>query len=437
MTLADGYSMTDLRQTRRDEVLELDQWAFPSSAPDAALPLPLTWERTHGVMTSPPVQAEELADGKPPTGRGQLVAMHTSYPFSAFPVPGGDVPAAGLSWVGVHPQHRRRGLLSAMIDKHLADCVDRGEVASVLTATEPAIYGRFGYGIATQTLRMTIPRGARLIPVEGADDLTVRIETMDADEHGSLLHDLHRRAGRQPIAGSSINRPGWAARETDELKTVYLSDHPSQRGGREPLRIAIVERDGEPRGYTTLRRKVDWTPAGPRGTVSTGEVVALDPAAAHRLWSTILDLDLTHETVPFMLPVDDAITSLLVDLRAAAPTIVDHVWVRLVDVPRALTARTYASELDVTLRVTDPRLPANDGTWRLTATAFETAEVTSTDRAPDLSLDVKELGGAYLGGTSLAALALAGRVREHTHGALARASTAFGWPVPPACSWNF
>lgn len=436
MTLADGYSLTALPQTRRDEVLELDQWAFPAPAPDPALPLPLTWERTHGVVTSSPVQAEEHAGEKPTTERGQLVAMHTSYPFSAFPVPGGEVPAAGLSWVAVHPQHRRRGLLSAMIDKHLADCLDRGEVVSVLTATEPAIYGRFGYGIATQTLRMTIPRGARLIPVEGADGLTVRIETLDADVHGPLLHDIHQRAGRQPIAGSSINRPGWAARETDELRAVYLSDHPSQRGSREPLRIVIVERDGEPRGYTTLRRSVDRTPAGPRGTVSTGEVVALDPAAAHSLWSTILDLDLTHETVPFMLPVDDAITSLLVDLRATAPTILDHLWVRLVDVPRALAARTYASDLDLTLRVTDSRLPSNDGTWRLTATAFETAEVTSTDRAPDLSLDVKELGGAYLGGTSLAALALAGRVREHTPGALARASTAFGWPVPPACSWN-
>lgn len=430
MTLPDGYAMTDLPQTRRDEVLELDQWAFPSSAPDAEVPLPLTWERTHGIVANSSMAGT-------PEDRERLVAMHTSYPFSTFPVPGGQMPVAGLSWVGVHPQHRRRGLLSAMIDKHLADCVDRGEVASVLTATEPAIYGRYGYGMATQTLRLTIPRAAALHPVEGADGFTVRIETLEAAIHGPVLHDIHQRAGRQPITGVSINRPGWAARETEELKTVYLSDHPSQRGGREPLRIALVERDGEPRGYTTLRRKVDWTATGPRGTVSTGEVVALDPAAAHTLWSTLLNLDLTHEAVPFMLPVDDVITSLLVDLRAAAPKIVDHVWVRLVDVPRALAARTYSSDLDVTLRVTDPRLPANTGTWRLTATAFDTAEVTTTDQAPDLTMTVTELGAAYLGGTPLASLAIAGRIHEHTSGALAHTSTAFGWPIAPACSWNF
>lgn len=435
MTLPDGYALTDLPETRRDEVLELNQWAFASAAPEADPPLPLTWERTRGVAASQPGQVGQT--GSEGTPQGQLVALHSSYPFSSFPIPGAEVPVAGLTWVGVHPQHRRRGLLSAMIDQHLADCVDRGEVASVLTASEPAIYGRFGYGMATQTLRLTIPRGAALHPVDGSDRLTVRIETLDAAVHGPIVHDIHVRAGRQPIAGPTINRPGWATRETDELKTVYLSDHPSQRAGREPLRIVIVESDGEPRGYTMLRRKVDWTPTGPRGTVSTGEVVTLDPAAAHKLWSTILDLDLTHEIVPFMLPVDDAITSLLVDLRAAAPRVADHVWLRLVDVPRALAARTYSSDLDVTLRVTDPRLPANDGTWRLTAAAFGSAEATRTDRTPDLSLTVAELGAAYLGGTTLASLAVAGRVWENTPGSLGRASTALGWPVAPACSWNF
>ena len=138
-----------------------------------------------------------------------------------------------------------------------------------------------------------------------------------------------------------------------------------------------------------------------------------------------------------MLPVDDAISSLLVDVRAATPRITDHVWVRLVDVPRALATRSYSSDLDLVLRVTDPRLPANDGTWRLSATAFGSAEVTPTDSVPDLSLTVAELSAAYLGGTSLASLAIAGRVSDHGPRSLGRTSPAFGWPVPPACSWNF
>lgn len=439
MPLPDTYTLVDLPESRRDELLEIDRWAFPTSVSEddaKKLPLPLTWDRTRGVVVETPDPTAVPIDGAVPV-RQTLVAIHSSYPFSHFPVPGAEIPVSGLTWVGVHPQHRRRGILSAMIDQHFADCVARGETVSALTAAEAGIYGRFGYGPAAHDLRLTVPRGATLRPVAGSEDLTVRIETLDPAVHGETVHDLHLRAGRQPTAAAGINRPGWATRETDALKTVFLDDPAAYRNGREALRIVIVEADGEPRGYTTFRRKVDWGHTGPRGTVSAGEVVALDPAASHRLWSTILDLDLTHEIEPFMIPVDDPITSLLVDPRAAAPRLADNVWVRLVDVPGALAARTYTTDLDVVLHVTDDRLPANQGSWRLTATAFGEATVTKTDDVPDLSLSVAELGAAYLGGTSLAALATAGRVEEHTDGALLRTASAFGWPVAPVCSWVF
>lgn len=439
MTLPDGYSVIDLPESRRDELLEIDRWAFPSSMSEEdaqKLPLPLTWDRTRGVVVETPDPDAVPIDGAVPV-RQTLVAIHSSYPFSHFPVPGAEIPVSGLTWVGVHPQHRRRGILSAMIDQHLADCLDRGETVSALFAAEAGIYGRFGYGLAAHDLRLTVPRGATLRPVDGTAELTVRIETLDPAVHGETIHDLHLRAGRQPTAAAGVNRPGWATRETDELKTVHLDDPAALRNGREARRVVIVEKDGEPRGYTTFRRKVDWTQTGPRGTVSTGEVVALDPAASHRLWSTVLDLDLTHELEPFMIPVDDPITSLLVDPRAASPRLADNVWVRLVDVPGALAARTYTTDLDVVLHVTDDRLAANQGSWRLTATAFGESSVTRTDDSPDLSLSVTELGAAYLGGTSLAALAAAGRVEEHTDGALLRTASAFGWPVAPVCSWVF
>lgn len=439
MALPDGYTQIQLPESRRDELIELDHWTFPSPVDPAEskkLPLPLTWERTRGVVVETPDPDAVPIDGAVPV-RQSLAAIHSSYPFSRFPVPGAEIPVAGLTWVGVHPQHRRRGILSAMIDQHFADCVERGETVSALFAAEAAIYGSFGYGLAAQDLRLTVPRGATLRPVAGSEDLTVRIETLDPAVHGELVSDLHARAGRQPTPASGINRPGWATRETDELKTVHLDDPAAFRNGREPRRIVVVESDGEPRGYTTFRRKVDWGHTGPRGTVSTGEVVGLDPAATHRLWSTILDLDLTHEIEPFMIPLDDPIASLLVDPRAAAPKIADNVWVRIVDVPGALAARTYTTDLDLVLHVTDPRLPTNEGSWRLTATAFGPATVVRTDDAPDLSLSVTELGAAYLGGTSLAALASAGRVEEHTDGSLLRAASAFGWPVAPVCSWVF
>ncbi|MFC7878194.1 enhanced intracellular survival protein Eis [Isoptericola sp. NPDC057391] len=422
-----GYRSRPLTADDRAALLDLDTWAFPDPHALAEfddLPLPLTWERTVGVEPE-----DAPGDG--------LAAIHASYPFSRFPVPGATLPTAGLTWVGVHPQHRRRGLLTAMIDQHLEECRRRGEPLSALFAAETAIYGRFGYGKAADDQRLTVPRGAALRDVAGAADHTVRIEHADRARHGDLVARLHRAPGL-PDGPTGINRPGWATRETEELWASYWADPKSFRAsGRESLRIVVVERDGEPRGYATFRRSLDWQVTGPRGTVHLGDVVALDAAAARALWGVLLDLDLMSSTDPFLLPVDDAVMSLLVDPRAAGARVTDNVWVRVVDVPGALAGRRYQADVDVVLGITDARLPDNAGSWRLRSTAFGPASCERTDDAPDLELDVRELGAAYLGGTSLASLAGAGLVSERAPGALARASAAFGWPVAPGCGWVF
>jgi len=423
--LPDGYRFRDLKPDNLREVLDIDGWAFPSSVSFEDLEkgnLPLTWERTVGV------EAE---------GHDGLVALHASYPFTEFQVPGGTLPTAGLTWVAVHPQHRRRRLLTGMIDLHMARCRERGEPLSALFAAETAIYGRFGYGRAANDLRLIVPRGAALRDVPGVSDHTVRVEHATRERHGELVARLHRTAGEDPTGGGGVNRPGWALRQTEELQAQFWDDLPAFRHGAETRRIAIVERDGEPRGYCLFRRRLDWQPTGPRGTVRTGEVIALDAAAARALWGVLLDFDLMSETTPFMLPTDDVITHLLVNPRAADPRVTDNVWVRLVDVPTALAGRRYAADVDVVLGVRDDRLPDNAGSWRLRATAFGEATCERTDAAADVELDVRELGSAYLGGVSLASLAGAGLVVGRTPGALSTASTAFNWPVAPMCSWVF
>ncbi|WP_418277397.1 GNAT family N-acetyltransferase [Isoptericola jiangsuensis] len=428
--LPPGYRFRTLDPADKAAAARLDAWAFPTGVPledHDALPSPLTWERTVGV--------EVTGDD----GEVSLAAIHSSYPFSRFEVPGATLPTAGLTWVGVHPQHRRRGLATAMIDRHLARCRERGEALSALFAAEYAIYGRFGYGKAADDVRLTIPRGARLRDVPGAADHTVRIELADAERHGALVDAVHRAAGRGP-GGVGVNRPGWATRETDELQARLWDDPPAFRGGQEPRRIVVVEHGGEPRGYALLRRTLEWLPTGTSGTVSVNEAVALDAAAARALWGVLVDLDLMTETRTFVLAPDDPVLTLLENPRAAAQQRVDNVWVRLVDLPVALAGRQYAADVDVTLAVTDARLPANAGVWRLRATAFGPASCEPVDGAAaeaDLALDVRELGAAYLGGTSLAVLGTAGLVTERAPGALAAASTAFGWPVAPVCSWVF
>ncbi|WP_448629789.1 GNAT family N-acetyltransferase [Cellulomonas soli] len=405
-------------------VLDLDTWAFPGTVPVEELagwPFPLTWDRAWGVRG---------ADD------GPLLAMHGSYPFSEFPVPGATLPVSGLTWVGVHPQARRRGILSSMIDRHLTDCLDRGEAVSALFAAEAAIYGRFGYGSAADDVRVTLPRQAALLEVPGSADHTVRIELADQERHGALVAELHRAAGA--AAGGGLGRPGWPTRETPQLEASFWADPPAWRDGAESLRILVVERDGRPRGYTLFRRKPSWEAAGPRGTVRVREVAALDAPAAHALWSRLLDLDHMATVETGMLAPDDAVLSMLVDSRAAQRRLTDNVWVRLVDVPAALRGRRYAGDVDVTLAVRDGRLSQNTATWRLRADAFgDHVQVERTHEPAALAMDVRELGAAYLGGRTLTALAAAGLVEVREPAALGAASAAFSWPVAPVSSWVF
>ena len=424
MTRADHLrqsgAMTDvvaLGPDRLRDILDVDTWGFPSPHTlDEQLgwpsPTPLPWGRTYGV--------------EDPTQPGRLAAFHTSYPFANTPVPGARMRVAGLTWVCVHPQFRRQGLLRTMMDAHFAHCLERGEAVSMLYAAEPVIYGRFGYGLGARQVTLTIPRGAALRPVDTAG-LTVRIEHFDFDTHGALVARLH----------GAIDRPGWVTRPTDAHQRSFLSEVPMRKGDFETLRILVVERDGEPVGYALFRRRFAWGTGGAAGTVRVVEVAAEEPSIAQVVWSRMVDFDLTTQVVTPQLAADDPLFSMLVDYRATKPLIQDNLWVRLVDLGAALAGRRYQADVDVVLDVTDDVLAANAGRWLVRAVEGQAPEVARTDRTADLALDVRELGAVYLGGISLVELAAAGLVTELTQGSLAHASLAFGWRRAPVASWVF
>jgi predicted acetyltransferase len=415
----EGFSDVVVSSEMAAEILALDTWAFP--APQSIEELlgwasPLEWTRARAVRSD---------------RRGTLAAMHASYAFSHFPVPGATLPAAGLTWVGVHPEFRRRGLLTSMIATHLADCRERKEVLSVLTASEPAIYGRFGYGMATQTVSVSVPRGAALRPVAGSDRVEVAFEVFDRAKHLDLVAELHQRYGALPPG-----RPGWASRETTQLQESFAEDPESLRDGFEAMRILLASTDGEPTGYALFRRKLDWTATGPAGEVSVREIVGLDPATRHALWSRLLNIDLTRTVNARSVLRDDPLLSLLVDLRATQPKVSDNVWVRLVDAPTALRGRRYAAPLDLAITVTDALIAENNGSWHLHADAFSDDVVVSPAAHGEINLDVRELGALYLGGTSANALQLAGLLTGPPE-KVQQLTSAFSWPLQPGCSWIF
>lgn len=336
-------------------------------------------------------------------------------------VPGGaSVPVAGVTMVSVAATHRRRGILTSMMRRQLDDVRSWGEPLAVLTASEPMIYGRFGYGIATMATTAEIDTDrVRIAVPAGTDDVRLRFADPAAVRDQCEAVYARQVAGRP---GMLARRPGW--------EDLPLLDPESERQGASPLQCVVAERDGEVVGYTRYFNKPDWDVFGPKGEIRLRDLEALDPAAYAALWRFLFDIDLTGKVKVRSRPVDDAWQHLVSDIRRCAVRQRDSLHVRLVDLGAALEARTYQTPVDVVFEVADAFCPWNEGRWRLTGDA-KGASCKRTEEAADLALSVRELGAAYLGGVSLTSLAAAGRVREVRPGALAEASTAFGSAMAP------
>lgn len=420
MKKAEGYQSITVPESRLDEFFQVVQWAFvgewlPEDRQDYVDALPT--ERARGL---------EITDER--RGQvGELAAVHASFGTDMVTPGGRRVPTAGLSWLGVHPSHRRRGLMTSMMHDHFRRCLDRGEAVTALYAMEAEIYARFGYGMGAQTVKASIPRGPRMWAVDGVDELTVRLERADFDAHDQLVTDLQAK----------LTRPGTILNPEGSGRNARFTDPVGNRNGYEKWRIAIVEDRGEPVAYAFFRRKANSEVGIHDGVCQVREHGSLSPAASQRLWQTLTDFDLVGTTHTENLATDDPLLYQLKDARGARSKIIDNLWVRLLDVPTALHSREYFHDCDVTFELTDKHVPANAGTWRIVVKGPD-ATVTRADAAsPDLSMDVRHLSTVYLGGTSVESLAAAGQIREHTPGQARELAVAMMSPVSPLTNWDF
>jgi predicted acetyltransferase len=350
----------------------------------------------------------------------ELIGTAGAFTFR-MTVPGGaPLGVAGVTMVSVQATHRRRGVLTSMMRRQFDDFRERGEPVAVLTASEPAIYGRFGYGIASHQLRGTVDTArVTLAAPEGVDGVRVRL-VPPAEALQTCEAVYARLVPTRP--GMMARQPGW--------DTQPLVDPPATRGGAGPLLCALAEVEGEVRGYARYSVTPEWSPAGPEGTVNVRDVEALDPVTYAALWRFLGSIDLTEKIGFNNRPTDDPLLHLVSDIRRCRLSFRDGLHLRLVEVGGALEARTYASPVDVVLDVADPFCPWNAGRWRLTGDP-KGASCERTEEPAELALSVKELGAAYLGGFSLRAMSAAGLVRELRPGALAETSAAFRSDLAP------
>lgn len=342
---------------------------------------------------------------------------------------GGTTPVAAVTAVTVSPSHRRRGLLTAMMRHQLEDIRARGtEALAMLYASESAIYGRFGYGMAVPIAELSGQvRELNFRPdVQLGDGSVIHV---DADTLLASAPEIHQRA--------MVQRPGLMERPGPWWDHwIYDSEERRKEAGK--IRFLLHrDADGTASGFAIYRPKSSWTDRGqPNSELQIQEVLAANHQAYAQLWRYLLDMDLVRTVAYDGAAVDEPLLSLVADRRALACQVRDGIYVRLVDVPRALGLRRYAAPVDVVLDVTDEFCPWNTGRWQLRG-GPDGAECESTTAPADIAISVRDLGAVYLGGVSLQALASAGLVRELTPGSVHHAAVAFGWPIAPGVPDDF
>ena len=337
-------------------------------------------------------------------------------------VPGGTIPTVGITGVGVVPTHRRRGVNTALMRRQLDDIRDEGFAIAALFASEGGIYGRFGYGLATFDASVDIET-ARSAFVPGSEgDGRVRLVERDAakDRYLSIFDE------------SRLTRPGAMRMESNWFDYEFAEKH---FGEERKFFFAFHETGKDVDGVAVYTIKHNWSGV-PQNEVELYALDALNSSAYAQMWRFVLDLDLVSKLTAWSRPADEPLLHLLREPRRLNMRLKDGMWVRLLDIPRALTARRYPHDGRIVFDVRDAFCPWNEGRYALDARA-EGATCEQTDDEAELLLTTNELAAAYLGGSTFSQLRRAGRVSEERAGAIGTADAMFAWDPPPWAMLHF
>ena len=366
------------------------------------------WEREQKIL--PPSRALAAYDGDTPVGLTGAYAFDLS-------IPGGELPCAGVTWVGVLPTHRRRGILRDFMRRQLEDVHSWGEPLAALWASEASIYGRFGYGPAAPgVVAKSDPRRFALRD-DPRSSATVRL--VDADEAYRLFPAVYDRF--------RSGRAGLLSRSETWWKELRLADPKEWRRGASHKFYAVAEVEGEAQGYAMYRVKDEWEDGFAKGEVRVVELFGTSAAVELELWRFLHSIDLIAKVEVFSLDPASPLFLNVRDPRALGLRLADALWLRLVDLDAALRARSYRPGESVVLEVTDELCPWNEGRYRVGDDAGRTEDTA------DLALDVGDLAAAYLGAFDFHRLVHAGRADERREGAAEAATQLFRTDLPPYC----
>jgi predicted acetyltransferase len=355
----------------------------------------------------------------------RVVATLRSFPTQLTLPGGGELPVSAVTAVTTTSTYRRRGLASRLVGAELAAARARGEPASILIAAEWGIYGRYGYGPATEHQSWTVDAASarfRQRP-EGT------VEYVDRDVARAAAPEVFERHRRQ--------RPGEIARPPRFWDLDFgILRYPSWPERKPGFHVLARDRHQAVVGVACYEYEEKWALRQPKGEVNVQLFVTAEPVGDALLWYHLISLDLVAAVQVADRPPDDLLPWLLTDARHAQPRErADFLWVRPLDVPAMLAARSYPACGQLVIEVVDEAGPAA-GRYALDA-GPDGASCEPTGRSADLTLGAAALGSVFLGGYPVRTLAAAGLVDEESAGSVSRADALFRSAVTPWCSTSF
>ena len=344
-------------------------------------------------------------------------------------VPGGaTVPMAGVAYMTTSVTHQRQGAFSRMMAQIHETAIERGDIVSGLWASQSHLYSRFGYGLAVNSYDWEIDPSFGAFthsPVVSSDESDGQVYFVDADEAAAMLPGIYDQMHKQTIGSVNRNEGRWRYELFDEERV---------RGGASGLFFAICEEAGEQTGYVAYRmRRVGDSDMG---TLEVTEQVSVTDTAHATLWRFLLNFDLVGKIVAVNRPSDDPLWWMLSDPRRLDRKSHDALWVRLLDIPKALEARTYNADGRLKIGIVSESQPASAGTYVLEIDDSKASVKKTTDK-PDVIMNPADLAAIYLGGVTPGPLVEAGRIDAITTGSVAKLHGMFSTDSAPWCAHYF
>ncbi len=362
------------------------------------------------------------------TSSERIVATGGADSYSLTLPGGATVPMAGVAYMTTSVTHRRQGAFSGMMAQIHDDARERGDIISGLWASQSHLYGRFDYGLAINSCDWEIDPGFGAFshsPLSADDESDAHVYFVDADEAAAILPGIYEQMHLQTAGSVDRNTGRWRYELFDEERV---------RGGASPLFFAICEEAGEQTGYVAYRmRRLGDTDMG---TLEVSEQVSVTDTAHAAIWKFLMSFDLVGKITATNRPADDPLWWMLSDPRRLIRKSHDSLWVRLLDIPAALEARTYNADGRLKIGLVSKTQPEVAGTYVLEIDDSQASVKKTTDK-PDVIMTPADLATIYLGGIAPGPLVEAGRIDTISTGSLAKLHAMFSTDSAPWCAHYF